>query len=126
MPSNKILQEADRVMVICNACRYCEGFCAVFTAMERRRTFEDRDLKYLANLCHNCRDCYYACQFAPPHEYQLNVPRALAELRLETYRDAIWPGFLAGLMKRNGLALTLITVLSIITVMLLTVVFSGP
>jgi len=126
MPSNKILQEADRVMVICNACRYCEGFCAVFPAMERRRTFEDRDLKYLANLCHNCRDCYYACQFAPPHEYQLNVPRALAELRLETYRDAIWPGFLAGLMKRNGLALTLITVLSIITVALLTVVFSGP
>jgi citrate/tricarballylate utilization protein len=86
MPSDKILQEADRVMVICNACRYCEGFCAVFPAMERRRTFEDRDLKYLANLCHNCRDCYYACQYAPPHEYQLNVPRALAELRLETYR----------------------------------------
>ncbi len=126
MPSNKILKEADRVMVICNACRYCEGFCAVFPAMERRRTFEDRDLKYLANLCHNCRDCYYACQYAPPHEYQLNVPRALAELRLETYREAIWPGFLAGLMKRNGLALALITVFSIITVLLLTVVISGP
>ena len=27
-----------RVMQICNACRYCEGFCAVFPAMERRRT----------------------------------------------------------------------------------------
>jgi citrate/tricarballylate utilization protein len=126
MPSNEILKEADRVMVICNACRYCEGFCAVFPAMERRRTFEDRDLKYLANLCHNCRDCYYACQYAPPHEYQVNVPRALAELRLETYRDAVWPGFLAGLMKRNGLALALITLVSVITVLLLTVVFSGP
>ena len=126
MPSHKILKEADRVMVICNACRYCEGFCAVFPAMERRRTFEDRDLKYLANLCHNCRDCYYACQYAPPHEYQLNLPRALAELRLETYRDAVWPGFLAGLMKRNGLAVALITVVSIITVLLLTIVFSGP
>jgi citrate/tricarballylate utilization protein len=126
MPSNKILKEADRVMVICNACRYCEGFCAVFPAMERRRTFADRDLKYLANLCHNCRDCYYACQYAPPHEYQLNLPRALAELRLETYRDAVWPGFLADLMKRNGLAVALITVVSIITVLLLTIVFSGP
>ena len=126
MPSDKILKEADRVMVICNACRYCEGFCAVFPAMERRRTFADRDLKYLANLCHNCRDCYYACQYAPPHEYQLNLPRALAELRLETYRDAVWPGFLAGLMKRNGLAVALITVVSILTVLLLTIVFSGP
>lgn len=126
MPSNEILKEADRVMVICNACRYCEGFCAVFPAMERRRTFEDRDLKYLANLCHNCRDCYYACQYAPPHAYQLNVPRALAELRLETYRDAVWPGFLAGLMKRNGLAVALITILSITTILLLTIVFRGP
>ena len=126
MRSDKILKEADRVMVICNACRYCEGFCAVFPAMERRRTFANRDLKYLANLCHNCRDCYYACQYAPPHEYQLNLPRALAELRLETYRDAVWPGFLAGLMKRNGLAVALITVVSILTVLLLTIVFSGP
>ena len=126
MPSDKVIKEADRVMVICNACRYCEGFCAVFPAMERRRTFEDRDLKYLANLCHNCRDCYYACQYAPPHEFQLNVPRALAELRLETYRETIWPDFLAGLMKRNGLAVALITVLSVVAVLLLTIGFSGP
>ena len=61
-------------MTICNACRYCEGFCAVFPAMELRRTFTDQDLKYLANLCHNCRGCYYACQYAPPHEFNLNVP----------------------------------------------------
>ncbi len=126
MPSNDVLKEADRLMVICNACRYCEGFCAVFPAMERRRTFADRDLKYLANLCHNCRDCYYACQYAPPHEYEVNVPRALAELRLETYREAIWPGFLAGLMKRNGLAVALITALCTLTILLLTLVFRGP
>ena len=126
MPSNDVLKEADRVMVVCNACRYCEGFCAVFPAMGRRRIFEDRDLKYLANLCHNCRDCYYACQYAPPHEYQINVPRALAELRLETYRDAVWPGFLADLMKRNGLATALITGLGILAVLVLTIVFRGP
>ena len=29
--------EVARVMQICNACRYCEGFCAVFPAMTRRR-----------------------------------------------------------------------------------------
>ena len=33
------LREADRLMTICNACRYCEGLCAVFPAMEMRRTF---------------------------------------------------------------------------------------
>ena len=28
--------EVGRQMQICNACRYCEGFCAVFPAMTRR------------------------------------------------------------------------------------------
>ena len=42
-------------MTICNACRYCEGFCAVFPAMERRRTFDTKDLVYLSNLCFECR-----------------------------------------------------------------------
>ena len=72
-------------MEICNACRYCEGYCAVFPAMERRREFTAGDLGYLANLCHNCRACFYACQYAPPHEFGINLPRALAELRAETY-----------------------------------------
>ena len=63
-PTTDILKESERVMQICNACRYCEGLCAVFPAMERRRTFTEKDLKYLANLCHNCRGCYYACQYS--------------------------------------------------------------
>ena len=126
MSSTEHLKEADRVMVICNSCRYCEGFCAVFPAMERRRTFTPEDLKYLANLCHNCRDCYYACQFAPPHEYDLNVPKALAELRLDTYRDFAWPTSLSGLFKRNASATALIAMLSVIIVLLLTLMFQGP
>lgn len=126
MSSTEHLKEADRVMVICNSCRYCEGFCAVFPAMERRRTFTPEDLKYLANLCHNCRDCYYACQFAPPHEYDLNVPKTLAELRLDTYRDFAWPAALSGLFKRNASATALIATLSVIIVLLLTLMFQGP
>ena len=90
MPSSELLNEADRVMVICNACRYCEGFCAVFPAMELRRTFSEEDLVYLANLCHNCRGCYYACQYAPPHEFDVNVPKTFADLRLDTYQDFTW------------------------------------
>ena len=112
-------------MTICNACRYCEGFCAVFPAMELRRTFAAGDLKYLANLCHNCRDCYYACQYAPPHTFELNVPRALAELRLETYRESAWPGFLAGLFRHNGLAVSLVTAACVTGVLLFAAFFQG-
>ncbi len=102
MSGGEPLREAERVMTICNACRYCEGFCAVFPAMELRRTFTAADLRYLANLCHNCRGCWYACQYAPPHEFAVNVPRALAELRRASWRGFARPKGLAGLFTRNG------------------------
>ena len=126
MPSTDILKEAERVMTVCNACRYCEGFCAVFPAMELRRTFSEQDLKFLANVCHNCRGCYYACQYAPPHEFSVNVPKALGELRLETYREWSWPASLAGMFSRNALAVAVITALSVLLVLLLTLAGKGP
>ena len=43
-------REVARIMQICNACRYCEGFCAVFPAMTRRIEFNTTDVHYLANL----------------------------------------------------------------------------
>jgi citrate/tricarballylate utilization protein len=123
--SSTILNEAERVMRVCNACRYCEGFCAVFPAMELRRTFSAQDLKYLANLCHNCRGCYYACQYAPPHEFALNIPRTMAQLRLETYREFSWPQAMKGFFQNNGILVALITGLSVTLVMLLTLLFQG-
>ena len=78
-------------MTVCNACRYCERYCPVFPAMERRLTFATADLAYLANLCHNCGECLYACQYAPPHEFGINVPRTLAEIRLRSYEEYCWP-----------------------------------
>ena len=126
MPATESLKEAERVMTICNACRYCEGFCAVYPAMELRRTFSEQDLKYLANLCHNCRGCYYACQYAPPHEFAVNVPKTFAELRLEIYPNLTWPGFLAGMFRRNGLLVSMITTLSVAVVVLLAFVLQGP
>jgi citrate/tricarballylate utilization protein len=120
-----ILDEADRIMTICNACRYCEGFCAVFPAMERRRTFTHADLKYLANLCHNCRGCYYACQYAPPHPFDVNVPRTLGDLRLETYREYAWPGPLKGLFRNNFTWVSLIVIASIAATLFLTWMFQG-
>jgi citrate/tricarballylate utilization protein len=94
--------EVIRVMQICNACRYCEGFCAVFPAMTRRRQFDEGDVGYLANLCHNCGACYHACQYAPPHEFGVNVPQALAAARNDSYAAYAWPATLAGLFRRNG------------------------
>ena len=36
--------KAERLMTICNACRYCEGFCDVFPAMEKRRSNSPRPI----------------------------------------------------------------------------------
>lgn len=82
-------------MTICNSCRYCEGFCAVFPAMERRLSFSEPDLNYLANLCHNCGECFYACQYAPPHEFAVNLPKVLSEIRAQSYKKYAWPVMMA-------------------------------
>ena len=107
------LTEAERLMTVCNSCRYCEGLCAVFPAMELRRAFNDGDLNYLANLCHNCGACYVDCQFSPPHEFEVNVPKTLAEVRADSYRSYAWPGALAPLFDRNGLAVAAILAISV-------------
>ena len=100
-------EEVQRQMSICNACRYCEGFCAVFPAMTRRLEFAQADIHYLANLCHNCGACLHACQYAPPHEFAVNVPKAMAEVRGQTYAHYAWPSALGALYRRNGLTLSL-------------------
>ena len=107
------LAEADRLMTVCNSCRYCEGLCAVFPAMEMRRSFADGDLNYLANLCHSCGACFHDCQFSPPHEFNVNVPQTLAIVRNDSYRAYAWPRPLSGLFHRNGLSISIIAALSV-------------
>ena len=99
--------EVQRQMTVCNACRYCEGFCAVFPAMTRRLEFSQADIHYLANLCHNCGACLHACQYAAPHEFEINVPKAMAKVRLDTYAEYAWPQVMGTLYRRNGLTLAL-------------------
>ena len=101
--------EVARQLQICNGCRYCEGFCAMFPAMTRRLEFGQADVHYLANLCHNCGACLHACQYAPPHEFAINVPQAMARVRVQTYSDFAWPQPLGQLYRRNGLVLALAT-----------------
>jgi citrate/tricarballylate utilization protein len=113
MHGTKILEEADRLMTVCNSCRYCEGLCAVFPAMEMRRAFSDGDLNYLANLCHGCGACYTDCQFSPPHEFNVNVPKTLAIARADSYAAYAWPRMFSGLFVRNGLAISLIAASSV-------------
>ncbi|OPY94069.1 tricarballylate utilization protein B [Bradyrhizobium sacchari] len=112
MHGTRILDEADRLMTVCNSCRYCEGLCAVFPAMEMRRAFSDGDLNYLANLCHSCGACYVDCQFSPPHEFNVNVPKTLAVARAESYAAYAWPQALSGAFARNGLVISIVAALS--------------
>ncbi|MBR0757993.1 tricarballylate utilization 4Fe-4S protein TcuB [Bradyrhizobium jicamae] len=113
MHGTPILTETDRLMTVCNSCRYCEGLCAVFPAMEMRRAFSDGDLNYLANLCHSCGACYTDCQFSPPHEFNVNVPQTLAVARAESYAAYAWPRAFAGAFASNGLVISLVAALSV-------------
>ena len=98
---------------VCNACRYCEGYCAVFPALERRRRFTPGDVVYLANLCHDCRACFYACMYAPPHEFGVNIPKALAEVRERTYAEYALPRVVSDLARRNAWLLVVSTLASL-------------
>lgn len=115
MFENELIREGEEMMRICNSCRYCEGYCAVWPAMEYRRAFEEGDLTYLANLCHDCSDCYYACQYAPPHEFSVNPPLTFAKLRIRSYEYYAWPKAFASAFRVNGLVVSLILVLSLIS-----------
>jgi citrate/tricarballylate utilization protein len=117
--------EVGRQMQICNACRYCEGFCAVFPAMTRRLEFGKADINYLANLCHHCGACYHACQYAPPHEFVVNVPRAMATVRGETYAEYAWPPSFGVLYRHNGLTVALALAAGLTLFLVLALAMSG-
>jgi len=117
--------EVSRQMQICNACRYCEGFCAVFPAMTRHLEFGKADIHYLANLCHNCGACLHACQYSPPHEFAINVPQAMAQVRVQTYADYAWPPALGALYKRQGLTVALALAASLALFLVLAIQAQG-
>jgi citrate/tricarballylate utilization protein len=121
MPSPELLQEAERQLTVCNSCRYCEGYCAVFPAMELRRDFDEADIVYLSNLCFECRACYYACPFTPPHEYGINIPEVLSSVRVQTYREYSSPALLSRLFfgRRLVVALTVAAAVFLIFVLVL-------
>ena len=117
--------EGARIMQICNACRYCEGYCAVFPAMERRIEFDRVSLDYLANLCHHCGACFYACQYAPPHEFNVNVPMVFAQVRRQSYEDYAWPRAFAAAYRRQGTVISLALAASLAAFFAMATTLSG-
>jgi citrate/tricarballylate utilization protein len=124
MPEVDLFKEADRQLTICNACRYCEGYCAVFPAIELRRDFAKGDVLYLANLCHDCRACYYACMYSPPHEFAINIPQVMADVRLASYRLWSWPDLFARSFTNQRLGIALATLTTVLVVILSAVLVS--
>lgn len=110
MKITQIYEDAMKSCVICNSCRYCEGLCAVFPAMENKREFNLQDMDYLAHLCHNCSECFYDCQYAPPHEFNVSIPAQFAALRKQSYKKYAFPNFLSFIFEKNALISTLLFV----------------
>lgn len=94
--TDPLMIEARRVLSLCNICGYCTGYCEAFRSARRCKHLTDEDLYYLAVLCHNCRDCYYSCQYAPPHAFDINVPALLARVRGRAYRRYMFPAWFRG------------------------------
>lgn len=118
-----LFTEASRQLTICNACRYCEGYCAVFPALERRTQLGEEDITHLANLCHDCRACFTACMYAPPHEFAINPPAVFSQVRRRAYDSYLpsppRPPWLRG---RAGVAVLALSVLALIAA----VAFAAP
>ncbi|MCR8549203.1 tricarballylate utilization 4Fe-4S protein TcuB [Salipiger sp. P9] len=105
------IEEARRQAQICNSCRYCESYCSVFPALHANRVFSDGDMVQLANLCHNCQNCYYACQYTEPHEFALNLPGVLAEVRQDSWEETAFPASFGRAFHHHGTLIAIATIL---------------
>uniref|UniRef100_Q07PG5 CitB domain protein n=1 Tax=Rhodopseudomonas palustris (strain BisA53) TaxID=316055 RepID=Q07PG5_RHOP5 len=118
MQDDDATREAERALRLCAACLYCDDYCAVFPAIAGKHDYSLSDIGYLANLCHNCRGCYHACQYAPPHQFALNLPKALAKVRQRSYAGYARPRWLGRAFADNATVVGVVTLLSIIAVLL--------
>ncbi len=117
MQITKTIEEARRQIEICNACRYCESLCSVFPAISRERQFADGDIMQLANLCHNCRGCYYACQYTEPHEFKINIPKVLAEVRQESWQEYAVPAIAGKAFHKSGVMMSVAIIATLVFIL---------
>lgn len=78
--------------------------------MTRQKVFADGDVTHLVNVCHNCRGCYYSCQYTPPREFMLNLPAALAEVRQDSCERMVWPPPFARAFHESGVRIASVLV----------------
>jgi citrate/tricarballylate utilization protein len=119
------IEEAERQYMICNACRHCEGFCPVWDAMERRNFFEAKDIKFFSYLCHDCRDCFYACPYSEPHEFGLNIPKLNSTIRYQIHAENAWPAAASSIFSRSYLSATVVYLISIISLLYISISING-
>ncbi|HET8600415.1 MAG TPA: tricarballylate utilization 4Fe-4S protein TcuB [Segeticoccus sp.] len=131
MPFEELFAEAERQLNICNSCRYCAGYCPVWPALELRTELGRADITHLANLCHDCQDCFTACMYTPPHEFGVNPPAVFSSVREDTYRRYVWPQHSpAWLRGRVGLGVAFAAVAALLVLLSFATgrgeVFAGP
>lgn len=112
-----LFQRAEQQLNICNSCRYCEGYCAVFPALEQYTELTTGTIDFLANVCHDCRACLYACMYAPPHEFGVDIPRTLSRVRHRTWKEDLpWPARRLAGLTTGGAAGALIVSAAVVLV----------
>ncbi|RJF68322.1 tricarballylate utilization 4Fe-4S protein TcuB [Rhodopseudomonas palustris] len=126
MSSVDLTAEAQRQLRICTACMYCDGLCPVFPAIDNQHRFELSDLSYLSNLCHNCRGCWSACQYAPPHPFAINLPATLAAVRQQSYADYLWPSALGRAFLRPMLSIVLVVGMALLFTLTAVLLSTSP
>jgi citrate/tricarballylate utilization protein len=110
---DEFVAEANRQLSICNACRYCEGLCSVFPAIEQRTAFHSGDISYLSSLCHDCGACVPACPFSPPHEFAVDIRSLMADVRVQTFEEYAWPQALWRVLARGRSVLGIVVATAI-------------
>jgi citrate/tricarballylate utilization protein len=117
-PETDLYQRAEFQLNICNSCRYCEGYCAVYPALERQTELDPGRIDFLANLCHDCRACLYACMYAAPHEFGIDIPRTLSRVRRRSWKDDLpWPARRLAGLAGAGVTGTLVAFAAVLLVL---------
>ena len=98
-----LIKEADRQMTICNACRYCEGYCAVLPGDGAAPDLHGRA---------TCSTWRISASTAGPAttpassrrrtSSRSTCPQVFAQIRAETYHDYSWPGCCASSFATTG------------------------
>ncbi|MEM7001161.1 MAG: tricarballylate utilization 4Fe-4S protein TcuB, partial [Pseudomonadota bacterium] len=64
---------------------------------------------------------YFEIGYAPPHEFSINVPRAMSTLRQQSYAHLAWPRALGGLFRNHGNKFLVVSVSSLVVLLSLAV-----